>query len=150
MSDQPIYVNPETGLTYYYGGDYANCTVSACPIELSVYGYRPSLPFSSTLIALYGLFIAIQIFLGVRYKKWGFMAAMIMGCIAEIIGYIGRILYYNNPWQGSGFIIQIGMFYVTKPMRNANSGLSLDHSCTGLLLGCHLRSPLPDRPLRQP
>jgi hypothetical protein len=108
MSNDDVYVNPETGLTYLYGGDGANCTVSACPIEMSVYGYRPSLPFSSTIIALYGLCMAAQIYLGIRYKKWSFMVAMILGCIGEIIGYVGRILYYQNPWAGPGFIIQIG------------------------------------------
>ncbi|ETN44824.1 uncharacterized protein HMPREF1541_09699 [Cyphellophora europaea CBS 101466] len=108
MSNDYAYLNPENGLTYTYGGDgTVNCTVSVCPIELSVYGYRPSLPFSSALIALYGLCMVVQLYLGIRYKKWGFMTAMLLGCICEIIGYIGRILYWSNPWGDSGFIIQI-------------------------------------------
>lgn len=103
------YVNPIDGLTYTFGGDgEVNCTISACPIELSVYGYRPSLPFSSALIALYALCMVVQVYLGVRYRKWGFMSAMLLGCICEIIGYIGRILYWDNPWGDAGFIIQIG------------------------------------------
>ncbi len=100
-----------TNLTYTYGGDNANCTVSTCPIFLSVYGYRPSVPFSAALIALYALCIAVQLYLGIRYKKWGFMAAMVLGCQSEIIGYVGRILYYQNPWAQSGFIIQIGELF---------------------------------------
>lgn len=108
MSNDYIYLNPSDGQIYTYGGDNANCTVSACPVEFSVYGYRPSLPFSATLIGLYSLCMAVQIFLGIRYRKWGFMAAMILGCTSEIIGYIGRILYWQNPWAQSGFIIQIG------------------------------------------
>jgi hypothetical protein len=109
MSDEEqLYTNPTNGLTYSYGGETANCTVSVCPIELSVYGYRPSIAFSSILLALYGLAIVAHVYLGIKYKKWGFMAAMILGCVTEIIGYVGRILYYQNPWKEAGFIIQIG------------------------------------------
>ena len=113
MSSNFTYVSPVDGLTYIYGGDGANCTVAACPIEFSVYGYRPSLPFSSALIALYTLCMVVQIYLGARYKKWGFMVAVCLGCISEIIGYIGRILYWQNPWNQAGFIIQIGKEYIS-------------------------------------
>ena len=37
------------------------------------------------------------------------MAAMVLGCITEMIGYTGRILYNQNPWAEAGFIIQIGI-----------------------------------------
>ena len=105
------YFNPSTNLTYVWGGDTANCTVSTCPIELSVYGYRPSVPFSAIFVTLYSLCITVQLYLGIRYKKWGFMTAMVLGCVSEIIGYIGRILYYQNPWAQGGFIIQIGELF---------------------------------------
>lgn len=36
------------------------------------------------------------------------MVGMQLGCISEIIGYIGRIMLYNNPWSFIGFMIQIG------------------------------------------
>ncbi|KAJ9616651.1 hypothetical protein H2200_000370 [Cladophialophora chaetospira] len=101
-----VYNNPN-GNVYFAGGDDANCTVSACPIELSVYGYRPSIPASATLIALYAICMGIQAILGFRYKKWGFMSAMILGCFDEILGYVGRILYWQNPWKQDGFIMQI-------------------------------------------
>lgn len=104
----PIYTAPN-GKIYTAGGQSANCTLSVCPVEISVYGYRPSLPASSTLIALYAVCLAIQFFLGWRYKTWGFMAAMTLGCIDEILGYVGRILLWQNPWTHSGFIMQIGM-----------------------------------------
>jgi hypothetical protein len=39
------------------------------------------------------------------------MIAMLLGCVDEIIGYAGRIMYYNNPWGDAGFIIQIGKFF---------------------------------------
>jgi hypothetical protein len=95
------------GTYYFAGGDNSNCTVSVCPVELSVYGYRPSLAASGTLIGLYAICLGIQTILGFRYKAWWFMSCMIAGCIDEILGYAGRIMYWQNPWGQTGFILQI-------------------------------------------
>ena len=100
--------NAPDGQVYITGGDLANCTLPACPVELSVYGYRASLPFSVTLIALYTLCTVVQTYLGWRFKTWSFMTAMLLGCLTEILGYLGRILMWQNPWNDAGFIIQIG------------------------------------------
>ncbi|OQV05652.1 hypothetical protein CLAIMM_10353 isoform 3 [Cladophialophora immunda] len=105
-SNVPIFVTPN-GTVYIGGGSNANCTVSVCPIEMSVYGYRPSLAASGALIALYGLCIVAQVILGFRYRAWGFMSLMLLGCVDEIIGYVGRILYWQDPWAQPGFIMQI-------------------------------------------
>ncbi|GAM90470.1 hypothetical protein ANO11243_085140 [Dothideomycetidae sp. 11243] len=88
-------------------GNTANCTVAVCPIDLSVYGYRPSLGASGALIGLYVVCLLIQAALGLRYRTWWFMFAMVLGCIDEILGYVGRILYWQNPWGSTGFILQI-------------------------------------------
>lgn len=32
---------------------------------------------------------------------------MVSGCIDEILGYVGRILYWQDPWGKAGFIMQI-------------------------------------------
>jgi len=96
------------GLVYTYGGDNANCTVAVCPLELSIYGYRPALGFSSAWIAFYAICLIGNIVQGFRYRTWGYATAMILGCIDEIVGYAGRILYWQDPWSKPGFIIQIG------------------------------------------
>ena len=43
------------------------------------------------------------------------MTFMILGCLVEIIGYIGRIIMYNNPFSFPGFMIQI-VFITTGPV----------------------------------
>lgn len=110
-----VFVLYPDGAAYTMGGGSveANCTVSVCPVALSVYGYRPSLPGSISLIALYSICALIQIIMGWRYKTWGFMAAMLLGCIDEIMGYVGRVLYYQNPWGQAGFLMQIGKLCLT-------------------------------------
>jgi hypothetical protein len=93
--------------TIIFGPD-ATCTLDTCPVDWSIYSYRPSLPGNATLLALFGVVGIIHTYLGIRWKSWGFMVGMQLGCISEIIGYIGRIMLYNNPWSFIGFMIQIG------------------------------------------
>ena len=101
------YTEPN-GMVYTWSGSGTqNCTIAHCPVQLSVYGYRASLPLSALLIALYAIVAILQVGLAWKYRTWGFMSAMILGCIDEIIGYVGRIIMYQNPWNNSGFIMQI-------------------------------------------
>ncbi|GAM90452.1 hypothetical protein ANO11243_084960 [Dothideomycetidae sp. 11243] len=104
-----IVVTTTNGQNYYATGDLANCTLPACPVELSTYGYRASLPLSVILIVIYLGCAGYQGHLGWRYKTWGFMTAMLLGCLTEIIGYVGRILMWQNPFGSTGFAIQIGI-----------------------------------------
>ncbi|KAK3314104.1 parasitic phase-specific protein PSP-1 [Apodospora peruviana] len=88
-------------------GPKANCTLDLCPVEYSVYGYRPSLAANVTFIALYSLAVVIHAYLGVRWKQWWFMGCVVVGGLNAIIGYIGRCLLYLNPFNFVAFMIQI-------------------------------------------
>ena len=112
MSSNLLYYTSPNGTVYLATGNNANCTISVCPATYSVYGYRPSIALSSTLIALYGIVIAVQLVLCFRYKSWGYTVAMVLGCIDEILGYVGRILLWRNPWKHIGFIMQIGTLLI--------------------------------------
>jgi hypothetical protein len=135
------YTNPDTGLVYLANGDNANCTLSACPLDQSIYQYRPSIPFSAIAIALYIITGVAQLYLGIRYRKWGFMAAMLIGCILEILGYAGRIMLYNDPWDWSGFTLQIGRLAPPSPnLPRTPSIPSKSHTCPAS------RSYVPQKP----
>jgi hypothetical protein len=88
-------------------GPDANCTLSICPVQMSVYGYRPSLPSNITFIALYTLSAAIHIYLGIRWKTWFFMGCMVLGAVNAVLGYAGRVMMYYNPFDFAAFMIQI-------------------------------------------
>ncbi len=90
-----------------YGPD-ENCTLALCPVEASLYEYRPSLAASASFIALFGIALIIQIIQGVKYRTWPFMIAMLWGCVCEMIGYGGRIIMWQNPFSFPGFMVQIG------------------------------------------
>ncbi|KAG6006664.1 hypothetical protein E4U21_006809 [Claviceps maximensis] len=88
-------------------GPDSTCNLSNCPVEISLYGYRPSLAANVTFLALFALVGLAHGYLGYRWRSWGFMVGMLLGCLSEVIGYAGRIMLYNNPFSFAGFMIQI-------------------------------------------
>lgn len=89
-------------------GPGSNCNLNNCPAEWSIYGYRPSLAANATFLALFVLIGMVHGYLGYRWRSWGFMVGMLLGCMSEVIGYAGRIMLYNNPFSFVGFMVQIG------------------------------------------
>lgn len=88
-------------------GPNATCNLSNCPVEWSIYGFRPSLAANAIFLALFVLVGMGHGYLGYRGKSWGFMVGMLLGCLSEVLGYAGRIMLYNNPFSFVGFIVQI-------------------------------------------
>ena len=93
-------------------GPDANCTLSECPIEWSVFQYRPSLPANATFLALFALSTAFHVAVGVKWRSWWFMGCMTIGSILEAVGYAGRLIMYHDPWDFQGFLIQIVLITV--------------------------------------
>ncbi|CEL10112.1 Putative Parasitic phase-specific protein psp-1 (Fragment) [Aspergillus calidoustus] len=88
-------------------GPGANCTLEICPVEWSILQYRPSVPSSAVFIAIFGLSLLLNVGQGIYYHTWGYMSSLVAGCILEIAGYVGRLILYNNPFDFSGFLLQI-------------------------------------------
>ncbi|KAL7805439.1 RTA1 domain-containing protein [Trichoderma aethiopicum] len=103
---------PGTPGGYVVFGPQANCTLDVCPIEWSVYKYRPSIAANSVFIALFAIAISVHIILGIRWRQWNFMGLMVFGCLVEIGGYAGRLVLYNNPFSFGGFMDQIVLITV--------------------------------------
>lgn len=109
--------------------DDFRCTdISAlCPVEATTYGYYPNLGANAFFCATFGLFALAQIFLGIRYKAWTWMVATVIGTVMECVGFIGRIMLHNNPWDGSGFRIQIVCLILAPSLLSASIDLTLKH-----------------------
>lgn len=88
-------------------GPDGNCTLAICPVEYSIYGYRPSLAASVALIVFYAIAALIHLYLGLRWKRWAFTSCMLVGSVVAILGYVGRIIMWHNPFNFSGFMLQI-------------------------------------------
>lgn len=107
MPESTATMLPPSAQTDAFGPD-SPCDLDNCPIEWSIYQYRPDLAANIAFLALFAAVGFIHIFLGIRWKSWGFMVGMILGCVSEVAGYAGRILLYYNPFSFNGFMIQIG------------------------------------------
>ena len=98
-------MNSTTNTTEFFP---ENCTYETCSVE--DYGqirYIPSLAGNAFYVALFALFLIVQLFLGVRYRTWGFLVGMFGGLALEIVGYLGRILLHFNVFDFNNFIIYI-------------------------------------------
>jgi hypothetical protein len=85
-----------------------NPDLALCENIGSYYNYRISLPANATFLALF--IISFLGFVGVyaaTRRGVGFMVAMLLGVACEIIGYVGRVLSYENQWKEDGFLTQI-------------------------------------------
>jgi hypothetical protein len=72
-----------------------------------VYGYYPNLGANAFFCAYFAIFTVVNLILAFRYKTWVFGRFVAIGCLSEVIGYIGRIILHGNPWSSAGFEIQI-------------------------------------------
>ena len=91
-----------------YGSD-ANCTLAVCPVEWSILTYQPSIPANAVFIALFAVALVIHLAEGIRWRHTlaGFAIPMVIGCIDEILGYVGRLIMHGNPFSFNGFLLQI-------------------------------------------
>lgn len=79
---------------------YSSCNevTPACPIEATLYGYRPTLG-ATAFAAMFALNLIITLVFMVRSRLWSFQAWLSVGLIFEIIGYAGRLMMYQDPWK---------------------------------------------------
>ncbi|ATY60176.1 RTA1 like [Cordyceps militaris] len=88
-------------------GANSPCHLDNCPVEWSIFGYRPSLAANAVFLALFVVIGTVHAYSGLRWRSWGFMTGMLLGCLCEVLGYVGRLLMWNNPFSYNGFMIQI-------------------------------------------
>lgn len=89
-----------------------NCTTVSfpdCPVEDTIYGYRPNLGVNSFLIAIFALLAIAHIGATIRFKTWFFSIAIALGCIAEAIGYAGRVIMNSNPVSGPSSVVPLSL-----------------------------------------
>ncbi|CAI6337220.1 unnamed protein product [Periconia digitata] len=98
-----------------------------CPVEGTLYGYTPSLAWNAFFAGFFGLCCLIQLGFGIRYKTWTYMIGVGLGCFAECVGYIGRLMMHNNPYNEIGFQIQIVLLIFAPAFLAAGIYLTLKH-----------------------
>lgn len=74
--------------------------------------YIPSMFGNALFAGIFGAVLLAQIGLGIRYKTWGYMGAMIGGTVLEVVGYYGRIQMNIDPFDGTS-VETLGMMATT-------------------------------------
>ncbi|RDW76157.1 hypothetical protein BP5796_06978 [Coleophoma crateriformis] len=92
---------------------FGNCTLDTCNVQASIFQYRPSLGANAAFIALFGIAFVFHLLQGLRWRTWTFMGLVLCGCASEMIGYGGRIMMSGNPWNFTGFMLQIGAKFLS-------------------------------------
>lgn len=78
-----------------------------CPVSDTIYGYYPSLGLNAFFTATFAAFAVFHIVVGCLTKRLFLAYVLSVGCIAEAIGYAGRIMLHQNPYGSTAFSMQI-------------------------------------------
>ncbi|KAF4451290.1 hypothetical protein F53441_5711 [Fusarium austroafricanum] len=98
-----------------------------CPIKLTAYGFRPNLGVNSFFAAVFALAFFANIYLGIRYRLRAYAIVICLGCLAQFIGYGGRIAMYFRPFDAMPFQIQICCLIIGPAFNSAAVYLMLKH-----------------------
>lgn len=83
------------------------CTLQTCDLSLGELQYLPNVWANAIFVGIFGLLLPVQIFLGIKYKTWGFMVALLLGITLEVIGYVTRILLHYSIFNKDDFILYL-------------------------------------------
>ncbi|KAL1957830.1 hypothetical protein VTO42DRAFT_5395 [Malbranchea cinnamomea] len=83
------------------------CTLDTCPIEASIYKYRPALGANITFLAVFAVSGLVHTAQLVLWRNYAFASLVVVGCVTEVIGYVGRVWLYYNPFSFDAFLMQI-------------------------------------------
>ncbi|KAJ4404369.1 hypothetical protein N0V91_005890 [Didymella pomorum] len=104
-------------INYFYPigfGPSANCKlgIPGCTLDISVFQYLPNVPANATFLAVFAVLMVAHIAQGIRYKAWTYMGCVAAGCALELVGYVGRILLHDNPFDFNAFLINLAYVFI--------------------------------------
>jgi hypothetical protein len=84
----------------------ASCTLATCPLDTTVYGYRPTIGANVTFLAIAGVCLIAYAAAYIATRKWlTYLLLVSLGCLVNLIGYVARVLAWNSPWDLNIYII---------------------------------------------
>ncbi|KAK3062445.1 hypothetical protein LTS18_004039 [Coniosporium uncinatum] len=84
------------------------CTADTCPLEWSYWPYRPSLVANGAFAIIFALSFCWFLLSFIFHRRFiGFAVGFLLGNAMEVVGYVGRIRAYSDPFSEGPFLIQI-------------------------------------------
>ena len=105
------------------------CTLSTCDASQSVYGYKPNLAATVFFLILFTLSGLVYTWQGVMTKTKFFTIAMVLGCFSELLGYVAKILLYQDPFSDTGFKMSVVLLTFAPAFYSAGIYYTLKHIC---------------------
>jgi hypothetical protein len=99
------------------------CTLETCDLSMASFLYLPTLPGNAIYAAIFGIYIVTQLFLGIKHKTWGYMVAMVLGLLLEVIGYVARIMLHNSPFDNNNFLMYLVTLTIAPALLSASVSL---------------------------
>jgi hypothetical protein len=81
------------------------CTLDTCPLSLGIIKYQPNICGNASFLAIFGALFLLQLYIGIRYKTWTYLVAIVLGLLLETIGYIGRLQLHTDPFNFNYFLV---------------------------------------------
>ena len=108
----------EQGLPEGFIPSYDTCSgvSQICPVEASIYGYRPALGPNALFAAIHTILFFVQLFLGYRMKGYAFPTWLIIGIGLQMVGWYSRIALYEDVWNFNAMAASLaGLIICTSP-----------------------------------
>lgn len=87
---------------------YLDIYPELCSYSDSKYEYRIDLAPNAAFLAIFSLsLLGFLVVYGLTRRNLGFTVSLCLGVVCEIIGYIGRIMSWQDQWSDDGFLMQI-------------------------------------------
>lgn len=82
-----------------------SCTLETCCLAQSSFLYRPNYEANLAFAIFFGAMALPQMGLAIKYKTYGFMGVMLCGLVLEVVGYVGRVMLHDNPFDSTAFLM---------------------------------------------
>ena len=83
------------------------CNIDICPLSYAFIQHAPNLGGTIFYIVLFSAILVVQLGLVVKYRTWYFGTSMACGLILEVLGYVGRLMMRNNPFNFNAFLLNL-------------------------------------------
>ncbi|KZL84935.1 rta1 like protein [Colletotrichum incanum] len=103
-----------------------------CPVEMTVLSYYPNFGANIFFAVAFGLVVLISATIGTWKRTWTFMLFVTGGSVLETVGYVGRVLLHDNPWNKDAFQMQICTIILGPTFICAGIYLTLKHVSANL------------------
>lgn len=88
-------------------------------LKYTIYGYRPNLGVNAFFVVFFAVCFGTNIWLGIRYRTKGYAIALTLGCLAMVLGYLGRLGLYFRPFDSIPFQAQVCCLIIAPAFNSA-------------------------------